>query len=376
MKNGNLYKIAALMMALVLMSALGFAQEETKKEKKEKTYMIKMQKDDDGTTTVIDTIIIMNPSEDVDIDAIMEEIEVQMVANKEHMKTVHLELKAEMDELHHVMKAELMEANEEIEKALQTLQVELENLDIESEVRERINEAMKTLEEADLSSNIHFKNMVLPESHAVFVSEDGHVEVIMEGEEDANSKVLWITKDGEPGEHEVSVWVDDDGEHNVNVWVDDQGEKKVIIKKKISDEDVAFYGDNPDQKHHKMVIIQKIDEDGPMDMDLIMVEPASEKDFDKAVTAGLPLNQEQRLEDIDLNVSIEGDKDPVFGFKTGEEGKMKVTYYDENFKKIKSIKLTEEKGMHTFPLNQEELKEKKVKYMLIQQNDKADLMKL
>ncbi len=52
MKNGNLYKIAAFMMALVLVSALGFAQEETKKEKK--SYVIKMEIDDDGKTTTID----------------------------------------------------------------------------------------------------------------------------------------------------------------------------------------------------------------------------------------------------------------------------------------------------------------------------------
>lgn len=385
MKNGNLYKIAAFMLALVFISAVGFAQEETKKEKKEKNYKIKMNID--GKNTVIDTIIIMNADSDVDMDAIMKEIEVQMEVSSEHMKEIHVELKAEMDEMHDMILIELKEVNEEVEKALETLQIELENLEIEAEVREKLNEALKTLEEADLRNVAHVEKIIMTDHKPMFVSEDGLVEVIVEGEGDTEAKVFWIEKDGEHGEHgdhEVNVWIDEDGnvseggEHEVNVWVDDNGEKKVIIKKSgtVKGENLVFYGDDTDVKHPKMVIIEKSERDGHMNMDMVMVQSASDEDFEKAIAAGLPVKEEQRFEDIDLNISVDGDQDPVIGFKTKESGKMKVTYYDEDFGKLKSMKLKENEGMHTFPMDQDELKEMKVKYILIEQNGKSDLMKL
>jgi len=384
MKNGNLYKIAAFMMALVFMSALGFAQEETKKEKNEKHYKIKMEIDDDGENTTIDTIIIMSSDSEVDIDDIMKEIEVQMVVNQEHMKEIYVQMNAEMDELHEVREVEIAEANEEVEKALATLTAELENIEMEVEVRERLEEALKTLEESDLANTAYVEKIIMKNHHPMFISEDGNIEVIVESDGDTEAKVIWIEKDGEHGEHDVNVWIDEDGnvnkggEHEVNVWVDDDGEKKVIIKKSgtVKGENMVFYGDHNDAKHHKMVIIEKIDGDSHMDMDMLMVEPASDKDFENALAAGLPLKEEQRLKDIDLNISIDDDQDPVFGFKTKESGKMKLSYYDENFTKLKSVKLKEKDGMHTFPMNKDELKEMKVKYMLIEQNGKADLMKL
>lgn len=381
MKNGNLYRLMATLMALIFLSAIGFAQTEKKVEKKELTYKIKVK--EDGTNAVVDTIIIVQSGDDVDIDALLKEIEVEMEINADQMKEIHVQIEAEMDELHDVMKFELQEINEEVEKALETLQQEIEGLDIEAEVRLKMEEAMKILEESELRNVAHVEKIIMS-GHPVFVSEDGNVEVIVEGEGNTEARVMWIEKDGEHGEHEVNVWIDEDGnvskngEHEVNVWVDDDGEKKVIIKKykTHSDENIVFYGDGHDASHNKMVMIKNVDGDMDVDMDMFMVHPASDKDFEKALAAGLPVAEEQRFEDIDLNINIDGDNEPIFGFKTGEEGKMKVTYYDENFVKGKTIKLKEENAIYIFPLNKEELKESKAYYMLMEQNGKADLMKL
>lgn len=376
MKNGNLYKWMATLIALVFISAIGFSQTDKKVEKKEKTYQVKIK--DDGKSTEVDTIIIVKSGVDVDIEAIMKEIEVEMDINQKQLKEIHVQLQAEMDEIHDVMKFELQEVSDEVEKALETLQKELEHLDIEAEVKAKIDAAMKTLEESNVKSETHIEKIIMS-GHPVFVSEDGHMEVIVDGEGHTEAKVLWLEKDGDHGEQEVNVWIDEDGnvnkigEHDVNVWVDDD-EQKVIIKKykTASDEDIALYGDV--DKAHKMVMIKNVE--GDMDRDMFMVHPASDKDFEKALAAGLPLAKDQRMKDIDLNINIDGDNDPVFSFKTKEKGKMKVTYYTADFIKGNTVKLKEENGLHQFPLNKEELKQENVHYMMIEQNGKADLMKL
>ncbi len=351
MKKGNLYNLSAILMAFIFLSTTGFAQDKVKEEKKEQKYVIKVAVDEDGENTEIDTIIIIRPDIDVDIESIMKDIEVEMELTKENMREIHINMTEEMGEIQKVIKMELKEANEEVEKAFENLQKELEDLEIETETRKRIDEALKVLEEADIR-DVAVMNKFFVDEHSSFIHEDGRVEYIIDGNDttEIHTSTIFI---GE-GDH-----MDHHHDSDVNVWVEDDGEHKVIIKKTSqgNDEDIFFHSEGSHT-------------------DMIMIRPASEKEFDKAIDAGLPVNEKQRLEEIDINVNIDGDKNPVIGFKSNEDGKMRATYYNENFEKIKSVKLKENDGMHEFDLNKDDLKDSNAKYLLIEQNKKADLMKL
>lgn len=372
MRKGNLYKLSAILMAVIFFSSTGFAQEKVKEEKKEQKYVIKVAVDEDGENTVIDTIIIMRPDVDMDIESIMQNIEVEMELTKDQMREIHINMTEEMSEMNKVIKMELKEANEEVEKAFENLQKELEGLEIETEVRQRIDEAMRILEESDLRDVAVLEKIFINDEHSMFIHEDGNVELIIDGNDttEIHTSTVWIGEDEHMEHH---------GDSDVNVWVEDDGEHKVIIKKssKSKSGNVMFYGGEDDHKHgNKMVIVETVIDGEGSHADMVMIQPASEKDFDKAVDAGLPLGENQRLEEMDINVSIDGDKNPVIGFKTNEDGKMKATYYDENFEKLKSVKLKEKDGLHEFDLNKDDLKDSNAKYLLIEQNKKADLMRL
>ncbi|NPD45346.1 MULTISPECIES: hypothetical protein [unclassified Lentimicrobium] len=372
MKNGNLYKFSALIMALVFFATTSFAQTKVKEEKKEQKYVIKVAVDEDGEHTEVDTIIIMRPDIDVDIESIMKDIEVEMELTKDQMREIHINMTEEMSEMSKVIKMELKEANEEVEKALESLQKELEGLDIEAEVRQRIDEALKTLEESDLRNVAHKNKIFIGDEHSMFMHEDSNVEYIIDGNDttEVHTSMIWIGDEEDMEHHHDS---------DVNVWVEEDGEHKVIIKKssKGKSGNVMFYSGEDGHNHgEKTFVVETIIDGEGSYSDMIMIQAASEKDFDKAVDAGLPVNENQRLEEMDINVNIDGDSNPVIGFKTNEEGKMKVTYYDENFEKIKSMKLKENNGMHEFDLNKDELKGSNAKYLLIEQNKKYDLLRL
>ena len=371
MKKGNLYKLSAILVALVFFSTTSFAQTKVKEEKKEQKYVIKVAVDEDGENTVIDTIIIIRPDVDMDIESIMQDIEVEMELTKDQMREIHINMTEEMGEIQKVIKMEMKEANEEVEQAFENLQKELEGLEIEAEVRQRIDEAMKVLEESDLRDFAVMEKFFI-EEHPTFIHEDGKVEYIIDGKDttEIHTSMIFIGEDEHMEHHHDS---------DVNVWVEDDGEHKVIIKKssKGKSGNVMIYSDEDEHKHgNKTFVVETIIDGEDSHADMIMIQPASEKDFDKAVDAGLPLGENQRLEEMDINVNIDGDKNPVIGFKTNEDGKMKATYYDENFEKIKSVKLKENEGLHEFDLNKEDLKDSNAKYLLIEQNKKADLMKL
>lgn len=370
MEKGNLYKFSALLMALVFFTTLSFAQTKAKEEKKEQKYVIKIAVDEDGENTEIDSIIIIRPDVDMDIESIMKDIEVEMELSKDQMREIHINMTEELGEMRKVLKMELMEANEEVEKAFETLQKELEGLEIEAEVRQRIEEAMKTLEESDLRNVAHMNKIFVGDEHPMFVHEDGNVEYVIDGNDTTEiyTNVVWIGEDEHMEQHHNS---------DVNVWVEEDGEHRVIIKKSGKGKEVMFYDDEEDHQHgHKMVIVETVVDGEASHADMLMIHPASEKDFDKAVEAGLPVNENQRFEEMDINVNIDGDKNPVIGFKTNEKGKMKATYYDENFAKLKTLKLKENNGMHEFDINKGELKNFSATYLLLEQNKKADLMKL
>lgn len=372
MKKGNLYKFSALLMALIFFVATSFAQTKVKEEKKEQKYVIKVAVDEDGEHTEVDTIIIMRPDVDVDIESIMKDIEIEMELTKDQMKEIHINMTEEMSEMSKVIKMELREANEEVEKAFENLQKELEGLELEEEVRQRIDEAMKTLEESDLRNVAHMEKIFIGDEHPMFIHEDGNVEYIIEGNDttEIHTSMVWVGEDEHMEHHHDS---------DVNVWVEDDGEHKVIIKKssKGKSGNVIFHSSEDAHKHgDKTFVIETIIDSDASHADMLMIQTASEKDFNKAIAAGLPLGDNERLEEMDINVNIDGDNNPVIGFRTNEEGKMKVTYYDGNFEKIKSVKLKENDGMYEFDLNKDDLKDSNAKYLLIEQNKKADLMRL
>lgn len=367
MIKGNLYKLSAILMALVFFGTTSFAQTKVKEDKKEQKYVIKVAVDEDGENTVIDTIIIMRPDVDVDFESIMKDIEVEMEFTKDQMREIHINMTEEISEMNKVIKMELSEVNEEVEKAFKNLQKELEGLEIEAEVRQRIDEAMKTLEESDL------RDIAVMNKHMIFIDDEHHnVEFIIDGNDttEVHTSMVWIGDDEDIEHHQDT---------DVNVWVEDDGEHKVIIKKssKGKSGNVMFYSDEDGHKHgNNTFIVETIIDGEGSHADILMIQPASEKDFDKAIDAGLPLGENQRLEEMDINVNIDGDKNPVIGFKSTEDGKMKATYYDENFEKIKTVKLKEKDGLYEFDLNKDDLKDSNAKYLLIEQNKKADLMKL
>jgi len=381
MKNVNLYRIATLLMVFIFISGMGLAQENTQKEKKEKTVTYKVVVDEDSDVITIDSMVIINS--DSDIDEIMKEIEVQMHVHKDHMKEIHVELMAEMDEMEDHWTYHINESSEKVEKALATLQTELAKLEIEAGIREKLEEAMKVLEESELKNIAHVEKLFIGDDHPSFFSEDGELEVIIEG--DSEAKVYFIDKDGEHVEHDFDVWIDKHGDvdidhdaHDVNIWVEEDGKKKVIIRKSgdFSEEDEFHFSDTQNVGHNKRMIIEKRQGVGHYGMEMLMIQAADDEDFQKAIQAGLPLAEDQRLQEMDIKVTIDGDQDPIVSFRSEENAKMKVTYYDESFSKIKTTKLSEKDGFHTFTLDKIEIKENKVKYLLLEQNKKADLMKL
>lgn len=368
MKKGNLYKLEVIFMALLMISTLSFAQNKGKEDKKEKTYIIKMEVNDEGEITEIDSIVFATPY--MNIDSLMEEIEVNMEITKDRMKEIHIELKGEMSEVEKVIKMELKKANEELVKAFEILQKELEKLEIESEVRQRIDEAIKTIEESDLRNLALVEKFIMEDAHPMFFHEDSNVEYIIEGKDTTEVYTSVVRMGGEE-------YLEHHYDSDVNVWVEEDGETKVIIKKAGRGKEVISYeGEEVHEHGNKQVMVKKIVLEEASHAGMMMIHSANEMDFEKAMAAGLPLKEEQRLEEMEVNVNIDGDKNPLIGFRTGEKGKMKATIYDESFKKVKSLKLTENDGMHEFILNKEEFKESNGNYLLIEQNNKADLMKL
>lgn len=360
MKNGNLYKLAALLMAMVLLSAISFAQENKKDKeiKKKKTMYITMTVDEDGETTKVDTIVFGSP--EIDIDEIMKDIDIQMEVNHEKMKEIHMQVEAEMDELSNTFSFEFEEHKDELKKAMEELKIELNNLDMEEEVEMRIQEAMEKLEKAGKLSQTHMKRFIIDESHPVFFGEDGKYEVITnEDGENIETKVIWTHTDDENKPKELKVWVDADGE------------EKIIIKSdgKVTEKENMFIIKSDDSDGKKVII----DMEGT---DMAMFSPTKEKDIEKAIAAGLPLDQDKMFEDMDISIEIKDDEDPIIKIKTEVDGKLKATVYDQDFKKVKKLKVTEEDDKNAIHLDVKELKDSEAAYILLEQGGKTDLMRI
>ncbi len=379
MKNGNLYKVMAMMMALVFISAIGFAQsgkKELKKEhKKEQTMMIQIEIDDDGNTTSIDTIIVYNHDMEVEMQEIIVEVNKVLSENHEKLKEIKVDVLAEMEEGHGVYMIELSEKKEEMEKAFKDLQKELEGLEIEKEARERIEQAMETLESVDWESHaVSLESALISAHHKSFgAGEHETINVIIEDGDTTEVHTKVIVMDGKgkmPSDQEMNVWVTDDGEKKIIIkTVGDGGtEGKVIF---INDEDM----------HHKSgskkVMMVKAGGDMGENSHLFLMQTADEKDIEKAQAAGLKITAENKLDITNVNVEIENDETEI-ALKTDETGEMKVSLLDADFKKIKQIKAEEDDGMYKFPLDMKEMTkgDSKAKYMLIEQNKKLELMKL
>lgn len=360
MKNGNLYKLAAILMATVLMSAISFAQSNKKEVKKQKTVMITMTVDEDGETTKVDSIVFESP--DIDFDEIMKDVDIQLDISKDKLKEIRMEIEAEMDELSKTYRFEFEDQKDEHNEAMEELRNELKNIDMEKEVQERIQNAMDRLEEAGKASRTHMKRFFIDEAHPVFMDKDGKYEVIVEEDGDeVKTEVIWIDEDGN---------VNKESSKELKVWVDTDSDEKIIIK---SDGKVI--------EKENVFVIKKSEEDGEnvvIDIegsDLAMFTPSKEKDLDKAIAAGLPIDKENMFEEVDLYIEIKDDKDPIIKIKTDAEGKLKATAYDADFNKLKKLKVTEEDGRSVIQLS-EELKDSKAAFILLEQGGKTDLMKV
>lgn len=356
MKNGNLYQLAALLMTLVLLSAISFAQSDKKEIKKKKTMMITMTVDEDGETTKIDTIVFGMP--DVDIDEIMKDIDIQMDINEDRLKEIHMKVDAEMEEFGKTFEFEMEDHSKELEKAMEELKNELKNLDMEEAVQERIQKAMIKLEEAGKLSRTHMNRFIIDEDHPVFFGNDGKYEVIVDEDgENVETKVIWLEKDGHADKNKAK---------EIKVWVDSVGEEKVIVKS-----DGAVSGDffiNGDDEENIIIDLENAD--------MAMFSSAKDKDIDKAIAAGLPVDKDNMMEEMNVFIEVKDGEAPIIKLNTVSKGKMKATAYDDNFKKIKKLKLTKEDDKSVLNLDTDFLKDSEVKYIFLEQDGKTDLMRI
>lgn len=362
MKNGNLYKLSALLMIMVLLSAIGFAQTDENKKviKKKKTMMISMTVDEDGETTQVDTIVFQTP--DVDLDELMKDVELELDLTKDRMKEIHMNILADFDETMDSISFKLDYHADELEKALGDLQKELDQLEMSEETQQRIQETMEKLEKMGEKSFHHFEEFVM-DDHPIFINEEGKVKVITHQDGDEQTtKVIWIDKDGNESEREAK---------ELKVWVDSDNENKVIVKVDgdISEENEFVF--HTDEGKGEKVIVMEVMGEG-----MTMLGSAKEKDLDKAIEAGLPIKKDQMIEELNINMEIKDDANPVVSLKTNETAKMTATVYNQDFNKVKKLKLTEKDGAFSFELDKKMLQDEKATYLLIEQAGKTDLMKL
>lgn len=374
MKNGIIYKVMATLLAVVLISSISFGQSKKKEIKKEKRIMITMEIDEDGNTTTIDSIVMYDSDHDfdidVDVDEIMLEVKHALSESHESLKEMKIEIIADMKDGEGIFCKELSEQKKEVKQALKDLQKELKSLEIEDEARERIQVAMDKLKEVD------WKERAINMNHFIFDENERHF-----GDEEYET-IEFIIEDGDTTEVKTKVlWVGDEhdghGHHDKNVWVTNEGNKKIIIKTTGDgehDENVFFIHEDDDH-HNKAKNVKVMKFSGDSDVHMLMLKSASEKDIEKAQAAGLDIDEDNRLEINNINVEID-DNDAIIKLKSEEDGKMKVQFLDENFKKIKQVKTKEEHGTHQFPLNLKGMKSDGAKYLLIEQNKKKELMKL
>lgn len=360
MKNGNINKLAALLMAMFLMSAISFAQSDKKEDEKQKTIMITMTVDEDGETTKVDSIVFESP--DIDIDEIMKDVGDQLDISKEKMKEISEEIEAEIEAFSKTYSFEIEDQKDELDEAMEELKNELQNLDMEKEVQERIQNAMDRIEEAGKESRTQMKRFIIDDDHPVFMDKDGKYEVIVEEDGDeVKTEVIWIDEEGN---------VRKESSKEVKVLEDSDSDGRMIIKsggKKIEKENVFVVKKSGDDDENIVIDIE--------DSDMAMITSSTEKDLDKAIDAGLPINKEKMFEEMDLSIEIKDDQDPLIKIKTEVKGKLKATAYDADFNKLKKLKVTEEDGKSVLQLN-DELKESKAAYILLEQGDKTDLMKI
>lgn len=360
MKNGNINKLAALLMAMFLMSAISFAQSDKKEDEKQKTIMITMTVDEDGETTKVDSIVFESP--DIDIDEIMKDVGDQLDISKEKMKEISEEIEAEIEAFSKTYSFEIEDQKDELDEAMEELKNELQNLDMEKEVQERIQNAMDRIEEAGKESRTQMKRFIIDDDHPVFMDKDGKYEVIVEEDGDeVKTEVIWIDEEGN---------VRKESSKEVKVLEDSDSDGRMIIKsggKEIDKENVFVVKKSGDDDENIVIDIE--------DSDMAMITSSTEKDLDKAIDAGLPINKEKMFEEMDLSIEIKDDQDPLIKIKTEVKGKLKATAYDADFNKLKKLKVTEEDGKSVLQLN-DELKESKAAYILLEQGDKTDLMKI
>lgn len=325
--------------------------------------MITMTVDDNGETTKVDTIVFESP--DIDFEEIMKDIEVEMNINEEKMKEIHMDIEAELSDLAHSFKFEFEDQKEELKEAMEELKNELKNLEVDQEVEERLQKAMEKLEEAGKYSRAHVERFIIDDAHPVFISKDSKVEVIVDEDgEHVKTKVFWVGEDGEMSDAEAK---------ELKVWVDanDDDQKKVIIKSNVevsSDENVFIV--KKDGKPGEKEIMEVISDD------VAMINSSNEKDIDKAISAGLPIDKSKLMEELDLFIEIKDDQEPIMKLKTNLDGKLKATAYNSDFKKIKKLDVTKEEDFHILKLNFDEMKKANAAYILLEQDGKTDLMRI
>lgn len=352
-------------MAMILFGAVTFAQNDKKEKeiKKKKTMMITMTVDEDGETTKVDTIVFRSP--DVHFEEIMKDLDIQMDMSKDRMKEIQVEVLAEMDELQNSFHFEFKDKKEELNKAMEELKRELEQLNIEKEAQERIKEAMEKIEQAGEHSRKHIERFVFDDAHPVFFGEDGKYEIIVDEDgENVKTEVIWVDEDGK---------VSKKGEKELKVWVDSDKNKKVVIRsdgKKIVEGENIFVYEDGDSDEEKVIMLEM------SGAGLSVLSSTKEKDIEKAIKAGLPIDKDNMLEEMDIFVEIKDGEDAIIKLKSNEEGKLKATAYDEDFKKLKKLKVTEEDGAGVIQLETDDLKDSGVRYLLLEQAGKTDLIKI
>jgi len=398
MKNTILFKLFPILIACFSFVTISQAQSESEskpqnnaeEQKGEKSILIKIEVDDEGNITSTDTIITYSHNKTKHVNEVIVEVEGESSDNQENIKTIKVEIESDEDGKE-VFCINLSEKKEELEQVFKDLQKEIEDLEIDKEARKRIEQSMEKLQEVDWSSHyLSIKDALVDAHHEAFGA--GEYEVVKVIIEDGDTTEYHTTVSSKSHNHDANVFVvkdgDDENTETVTVWVTDDGEMHMHGD---SEEQVIVVNSNKDKNHKTVKVIvlsEDDDEDGHHhDSDdhaeehhkhrMVKFETASKSDIEKANAAGIAISDDNKLVLRNLNIEINNEQVKI-GVMTSEEGKLKVLALDDNFKTVKDIKSKKSGNEHqfSFDLNELESAHDEVKYLLIKQSGKLNLITL
>lgn len=321
-----------------------------------------MEVSDDGKTTKVDTIVIMSPGSADEIEKI---VELELEENGNQIKVITTITDDKVLAMEKELEFNWEQKEAAVEAALETIENELKNLKLDVQTQQKMNEALEVLHQSTEKKVI--KKIVIDSEHMNLGNDSMMVKVYVDSDMPADStkKMIW-----------VETTVDDSGNHNITAWEDRDGEKTIIIQDSsmsVNGKKMVFVDGGQAIKHKKVIMMEAVS-DSPSNM--LMLLPADKAEIEMANAAGLELKSDNKFANLEMDITIKGDEEPVMRLSTRESGKMKATYFNSDFGKIESVKLEEVDGKHLLPLKKDEIKSKKVRFILLEQNKKTELLKV